>query len=138
MPDSIITKVCSKCKQVKPLEEFYPRKTGKHGRRADCIACRKAYGASPEGKAVQKCHSQTVKRKASTQRYRDSKKYAAMLKRYQGTTGHKDIQRKAGATYRRNHPDRANAHLAISYAIQRGKIPAASTLPCSTCPEQAQ
>jgi len=32
-------KRCQKCGEVKPLEDFYPRKSSQDGRRSDCKAC---------------------------------------------------------------------------------------------------
>ena len=37
------TKVCSKCKQEKPLSEFAINRTKKDGHASDCKACRKIY-----------------------------------------------------------------------------------------------
>jgi hypothetical protein len=46
-------KVCTKCKQWKPLEEFNKRKVSKDGRRSECRECQKEYkkqwrGNNPE------------------------------------------------------------------------------------------
>lgn len=35
-------KACTKCREVKPLEEFYPRAAMRDGHRAECIACSRA------------------------------------------------------------------------------------------------
>lgn len=37
------TKICSKCKQEKPLSEFAINRTRKDGHASDCKACRKIY-----------------------------------------------------------------------------------------------
>ena len=37
------TKACSKCGQVKSVEEFYAAKRGLLGRRPDCKACSNSY-----------------------------------------------------------------------------------------------
>ena len=39
-------KTCSKCNIEKSLDEFYKKKSGKHGRTADCKECRKSYAKS--------------------------------------------------------------------------------------------
>ena len=35
-----LSKICSKCKMKKSLEEFHPAKRGLHGKRADCKICK--------------------------------------------------------------------------------------------------
>lgn len=50
-------KVCRKCKQAKPLDQFYARKTAFDGRRGECIECGKAeviaaYHKDPEKSRV--------------------------------------------------------------------------------------
>jgi len=39
----VLTKVCGKCKQEKPLEEFGKNAFGKHGRKSECKACVRIY-----------------------------------------------------------------------------------------------
>lgn len=38
----VITKICTKCKQEKPLSEFNNQKAGKYGKRATCRECQNA------------------------------------------------------------------------------------------------
>lgn len=39
-------KVCSKCNEEKPLDEFHKQKRGKYGRRSQCKVCARAYQES--------------------------------------------------------------------------------------------
>jgi 5-methylcytosine-specific restriction endonuclease McrA len=41
-----MTKTCSRCREVKPLTEFYKDSRGKHGVRPDCKVCRTAHKAA--------------------------------------------------------------------------------------------
>lgn len=47
----IKTKVCSHCKQEKPVSEFYPSSTTKDGYRSQCIECAKESAKEANRKA---------------------------------------------------------------------------------------
>ena len=40
-----MTKTCTRCKTVKPLDDFYVNRKAKDGRQSQCRPCTKAYGA---------------------------------------------------------------------------------------------
>jgi len=50
---AVIERACTKCLQVKSLEEFYYQKTGPLGRRSQCKVCHKAWSRTNVGKAYQ-------------------------------------------------------------------------------------
>lgn len=52
-----MNKCCSKCKQEKPLSEFYAAKGGKLGRRGSCIVCDKQYHKQYEKAKRQKSNT---------------------------------------------------------------------------------
>lgn len=58
MSEQIISKQCSKCKQIKPLSEFYKDKSKRDGFYSSCTLCHSAqsrkYQKSAKGKASQK------------------------------------------------------------------------------------
>lgn len=112
MSESIQTKRCSKCKQIKPTSEFYkdPRKIGRWCSR--CKTCRLKYA---------KEHRQTKKYKISRKRYQQSEKGKATYKRYQ-------IQ----------NPERNKAKSIVKYAVSIGKLPRPDTRLCHYCPKPAQ
>jgi len=68
-----MNKVCSKCKQVLPLEAFYKKKSGKFGVEGCCKECTKAavkaYRATPQGQSKKKAWDQSDKAKASAKLY---------------------------------------------------------------------
>lgn len=74
MPEIILTKQCSKCKEIKPLHLFSPAERGKYGARADCKKCNckrvAEYHKTENGKASQKRYDQSIKGKAAAIRYR--------------------------------------------------------------------
>lgn len=84
-------KQCTKCKEIKPLAEFYQSKVTKDGLRCYCKNCILAYQQSERGKEintkavkkylrskqgqkVRKICSQSDKSKATQKRYRESNK----------------------------------------------------------------
>ena len=82
------TKECSRCKEVKPVSEFYLHKPGKYY--SWCKSCRKAYYQTPErkaymkdySKAYSKAYQQTPERKAANARYKKSDKGKVNNARY--------------------------------------------------------
>lgn len=73
---SEMNKKCSKCREEKPLEDFYKQKAGKFGRRADCKVCAKAadlaYKQTDKGKEVQKKYNSSAKGLARSEKYLES------------------------------------------------------------------
>jgi len=68
------TKECSKCGEVKGLDEFYKRKRGYLGRYAECIVCRnnrmKAYQQENRERARLACKKYATKNKDKLAEYR--------------------------------------------------------------------
>jgi hypothetical protein len=75
-------KQCSKCKEIKDVEEFFKAMNGKYGRQSQCKACNKAYAQSPERKAYMKAYEQTPKAKAAHKAYAQSPHAKAYHKRH--------------------------------------------------------
>jgi len=120
MSETIITKRCTRCKQIKPLSEFYKDKSYKDGCQASCKTCRKIQGRK---------QGQTPKRKA-------------YLKAYQGKWG-KTEQGKmsilnAVKRYQIRHPARHKARQTVRQAVKEGRLPRLSSLQCSHCDKPAQ
>lgn len=112
-----MTKICSKCKQDKPLEEFYPDKRAIDRLQTRCKTCQKAYRQSERGRAVERRNAQTESRKAYQRRYRQ-------------TELSKAAQQRGQQQYRINNPHKKAAHSAISNAIRDGKLERG---PCEVC-----
>ena len=164
MSETIQTKRCSKCKQIKPLPEFYKDCTKTDGLRRSCKSCTKirqkeyrqsskgkTYRQSPEYKTSQKHYQRSPKGKIAQKRYSQSEKFKSTQKRYQQTEKGKATQRrgrkkfqgtdkyKAGQKrFYGRHPNRIKAISAINNAIRAGKLPRPDTLQCHYCPKPAQ
>ncbi len=128
MNDTIITKRCSRCKQIKPISEFHKNRAQKDGYRNHCKNCVKCYQQSEKGKEVYR---------AINQRYNKTEKCKIRRKRYmQSEKGKRKSQRKNLRQYKR-YPERMKAYSAINNAIKTSKIPRVAVFKC-TCGNQAQ
>lgn len=162
MAEQIITKKCSKCKEIKPLSEFYKNRSKKDGYHFDCKICQKHYRQTDKGKKVQKRYLQSDKGKVSRRKiikryersqkgretirlYRQSEKGKNTKKRYEhsekGKAAHtrykQSVKGKDTAEqYHLSHPDWRKAHSAVRYAIKNRKLPPVNSLKCA-CGNQA-
>ena len=144
MSKTIVTKICSHCKEIKPLSEFYKNPHYKDGHICECKICYlkrvkeysqtdkgkakiKEYRQSKEGKAAQKRHRKTEKRKISTRRHKQTEKFKATQKRYNQSENRKESLK---YYYSRN-PERHKARIAVKHAIDAGKLPRPDTLHCA-------
>lgn len=122
-------KICSKCKQTKPISDFHKNHRCKDGHRSDCGTCRceyqKRYRRTKRGQATQERYYQTEKRKITLRhcrkRYNQTEKYKATKKHY----------------YIR-HSERQKAVWTVNNAVAAGRLPCVNTLSCHYCPAQAQ
>ncbi|MEE9354756.1 MAG: hypothetical protein V3U75_04125 [Methylococcaceae bacterium] len=105
------TKRCSKCKEIKPLSDFYKKAAKKDGRTCACKSCLRLYCQSEKGKAT---HN----------RYEQSEK---------GETNKKRCAKR----YRLKFPYKNKANKAVQKAIKDGRLPPPKSLNCS-CNEPAQ
>lgn len=119
MAEPIISKRCSKCKQTKPLIEFYKNRTVKDGYRYDCKVCKAerqrqyrktdkgkmvnrefalSYYGSEKGKIARESYLQSEEYKAKEKRYRQSEKgkatWKAYLEQYHKTEKYKAAQKR--------------------------------------------
>lgn len=147
MPEIIISKRCSKCKENKSLSDFYKNYTAKDGYRSDCKACRKKYSQTEKHKASQKRyrqtekgkftqrigqirHRRTEKYKANQKRYYQSEEYKIDHKRYRNSEKGKATIRENALRYKIRHPERRKAKAAVQNAIRIGKLPPINSLQC--------
>jgi len=147
MPNPTVTKTCSSCKEEKPLSEFNLCRSTKDGRHNRCTLChRKAdkryrdskkgtlqkatYRASPKGRAMVK---------ASGTRYAQTDSFKADQRKYKQSDKGKASGKRRAATQRRIRPNHIAARLAVSHAIEQGKLPPAKECPCNCdyCNKQA-
>lgn len=115
MTETIISKKCCACKQVKPISEFCPNRARKDGHQTDCKICHrkggKKYRQTELGRAMQKRYDRSKKGKIRHVRY--AKKYKAA------------------------HPEQVKAKTAVREAIRKGQLPPIHTQKC-TCSKQAK
>lgn len=120
MNKTIQTKRCCKCNQIKPITAFYKAPTKKDGYRYDCKICHlinmKKYYQSEKGKKV------AIK----------------AVRHYQQTKKGKVAKRIWEKRYNICHPEYNKAVGAVQYAIKIGILPRPNTLPCHSCPAQAE
>ena len=106
-------KVCFKCKQGKPLSDFYPHKSMSDGHLNKCKECTK--------RDVANHRKENIDRIRSYDRLRSSLPHRVSM-RITNT-----------ACYRAKFPEREKANAAVRRAIRRGAI---SKLPCFVCGKQ--
>lgn len=141
MAEQIISKRCSKCKEIKPFSEFNKDKTKKDGNTSRCKSCRiddhKQYYKANKEKEIErsKKYQKTEKGKINHQEARF---------RYNKSDKGKKKNRKASSHYRFNNPEKFNARDFVNKAIGKGDIPRPSLLKChyytqnSDCEKQAK
>lgn len=125
MAAEIISKRCSKCKEIKPTSEFNKNRVKNDGLQIYCRSCQRQYHQTERGKEVNRKgvvrYFKTEKGKTTTKRYHQSEKGKARDKRF-------CIR----------HPEQRKANDAVNHAIRAGKLPRANTKLCHYCPKPAQ
>jgi hypothetical protein len=158
-------KVCSRCKESKPLTEFTQRKSGQRvgtyeGRCKECLRLTSAeYRARhPERVVESRARTQDKYREQRNAEYRD--RLAADLeyrkKRNDKSRAWRERNRDRIAEYNaarfdekpeamraairasdKRNPNRSRAHKAVQYAVKTGKLPPAWSVVCECCQEAA-
>jgi hypothetical protein len=159
MAEQIISKKCFKCKEIKPLTEFYKHPGMKNGHLNKCKACdykdKIEYRKTEQGKATRKRYQQSYKGKATakrgSQKYLSTAKSKDTQKRYQHSEKGKIVHHQASLRYIRtekgkvaarrwriNHPEKVKANVVVNSAVRASKLPRPDTLPCHYCTAQAK
>jgi len=145
MAETIISKKCTKCKEIKPLSEFCRDRANKIGRKSCCKICDlkqvKKYQQTKRGKVVKRKanarYKKTEKGKAAEKRYSQSEKGKAIRKRYRRTEKYKAIHNACIERYIHRNQNKHKANITLNNAIKLGKLPRPDTLRCS-CKKQAE
>lgn len=119
------SKTCTKCGEVKPLEQFEKNAKCVNGRGGRCKKCRNEinsqYRVSPE-----------AKESARRTREKHGEKYKA---RYQDKykSKYKETLKRGYRRWHKQNPFARKAHRAVSDAIESGILNSVKSLPCSQC-----
>jgi len=144
-------KACTRCKIVKPLDQFPKRATVKDGRASRCNACmseiQRLYKATPKGAAARKATAKRYRESAHGQARRKadhaSPKQVAQRAAYALTDqGKVSAQRSRKRSYQKivqteEGQRRLNARLAVTHAVEGGRLPRVSSLFCERCHSSA-
>ena len=116
------SKICTKCGETKPLDEFKKDKRQSGGRGSHCKSCHNRYNAPYD--------SSQEAREEHRKRYGD---------RYKGryTDRYREKRRKDDQRRRGNNPLAIQAQRRIDTLKRNGTLPAASSLACVECGNQA-
>lgn len=149
MSETIISKQCSRCKQPKPLSEFYKDKTTKDGYYYYCKKCHnqsvRRYACTQRGKEnfrkrrkrYQRTEKYKVKQRAWYHRYKDTPRGKELYNRYPKTEKGKANSHRQRKKYRRRYPDKYKAHDPVNKAVRAGNLPRVTTRQCN-CGKQAR
>ena len=154
-------KQCTHCHEVKPLDDFSPKKCSKDGRASRCKVCNaaalRAYRATPQGKKAQYASHQryyaTEHGRAITEAYRQSPEYrlqrqtpeykakrAAWLATDAGKKAVKLAQARYHEKKRQTREGRLKAAAvnAVNGAVRSGLLPRVTELLCASCGQPAE
>lgn len=129
MSETIITKRCCTCKQIKNISEFGRCKSYPDGLNISCRAC---------CRIKSKIYRNSEKGKAAKQRQRHNETTKAYNKIFYKRPAAMKVNRRATRKYRTQHPEKTRAHSAISNAVRDGKLKSASCYQCYICHKQAE
>ena len=118
-------KVCTKCTQWKPFNQFSRNKNTQDGLKCQCKECDAEYNQSPKGRA-------------SKRRYNRSPKGRQAQRRYDKTPKGKESRRRCAQARSARYPQKLAAEAFVRNAIRNGEIHAASELSCKDCGKQAE
>ena len=150
MAEQIITKRCSHCKRIKPLDEYYKDKSTPDGLYYSCKKCHnertKSYAQTPKGRK-NACKGSSKYRKKNRpkineyqrkyyHKYKQTPEGKETYNRYSKTEKGIENSHRQRKRYRKQYPDKFKAHQAMRNAVRSGKMPQANTQKC-TCEKQA-
>lgn len=121
------TKICSKCGQEKPIDEFRKDKAGKYGVRGDCRVCENEY---------RKNNIEKMREFGRASHARNREKRLAHKKEY--FAANIDNERKRIREYAKRRPDQKKAKDAVATAVRRGDMLPVTDRLCTVCSNSAQ
>ena len=116
-------KVCSKCREEKPVSEFSRNRNEPDGRCYQCKTCDRVYQQSAEGNATNRQYQQSAKGKATKRRYHASEKGKATYQRHSRSEKGKASSSKADAKRRALKADVDSDLAVVDFAILNARHP---------------
>ena len=135
MSETIQTKRCTRCKEVKSLTEFYRDKIKLDGHSSQCKICninRIKVSRQTERGRIMSCKVSLHYRQKHPERHKTSQKH------YRHTEKGRTFGRVSNLRIRLFHPEKWKARRAVQHAVQAGKIVPVHTLNCRNCQQKAQ
>ncbi len=145
MSETIVSKKCCTCKEIKPLSAFHKSRIAKDGHQSVCKICQKQYRQTEKGKAGSRKALHKYRRSAKgtikQQQYRQSEKGKVLnnsaVKKYHQTEKGRRVQRRNRRKHETLNPEEKKAQHAVFAAVRCGKLPAVKILTCK-CGKQAE
>ena len=138
-------KVCSTCKETKPLSAFGRDRKNKDGLKSQCKACknsgnREQYKADLEESRNRRREwywSNREKAIASSSEWQKKNRVKARASRQRWIQTHPGKENAYTAGKKLKYPKKIQARTAVSNAVQRKKLPNPKSLKCVRCGEDA-
>jgi hypothetical protein len=124
MADTLITKYCHHCNEVKKISEFYKNKSKPDGCQNQCKSCQINYRRSDFGRKYQSKYAKSEAGKQSKEKSKQRKEYKIKIIQYR-----KD--------YRIRFPEKVKARDTLNHSVDRGEIKLPTDYKCSHCEKQA-
>ena len=102
-------KICTTCKESKPLTEYHANRRSKDGKSCTCKGCKR-----DKDRSRYESNADAVK---------------ARVRAYQAAEG-KAVANGCKAEYKKRHPKKARAHQLVRNALRRGEL---TRQPCEAC-----
>lgn len=125
-----MVKACSKCKQEKPLGEFYRNRGKTDGRQSRCKTCmlevQRQYAQTEPGRAYMqeylRRYFKTEPGKTAQRRYNETDAGRKVRRTARRRYKQSEKGKKAQLRYRLKNPQKVVAHNALNQAIRAGKL----------------
>lgn len=140
------TKVCTKCGQEKPFSDFHRQAKAPNGLRSHCKECRKSdtrqYYENNKERVLstnadwRMRYPQKMRQYQKTYEERYPERVNNSKRRYAQLHA-RELVAKA-MQYRKEHPDKYKAHVAVQVAVGKGLLPKIGTQLCENCGNVAQ
>ena len=141
MSETIITKPCSKCKQVKPLSGFYKNRAKKDNLQTECkICCNiniRKYQQTAKGKEILRVGQKKYRQSRAFKEYQQSDKGKKSARKYIQKYSKSEKGKQTHKEYRFRNPEKRLATNAITAAVRAGKLPRPDALLCLPCFKKA-